>query len=254
VTDINPFILDDVVPQTVPQSAELCGTYENMLARLYEATGSKKQNDLAQGLGINAQAVNNALRKEKIPLSWLYNLAIEHKISLNWLAFGIGPKTLSESENNPLKMDLVMIPTADITPAAENKFHINSSMLRKPFLKKWADKRGDPKDLILVRAITNIMEPTIQQGDLALINARLREPVSGKVYAVSFQGLIHLYRVFWEDDCMRLTGDSIGGKPPLETIVKAQDAPGFGVHILGRALWWEHSEEPVRVFATLSTS
>lgn len=63
-------------------------TWETTLQRLMEATNSPNDAALATRLGISAQAVYNARKKQQIPPAWVFEAAKTFSVSADWLFFG----------------------------------------------------------------------------------------------------------------------------------------------------------------------
>jgi len=66
-------------------------TADMILDRMHKAIGSTADNALAKVLGVSAQAVSEARRKQKVPPAWAITLAKQYQVSLDWLLLGTGP-------------------------------------------------------------------------------------------------------------------------------------------------------------------
>lgn len=79
-------------------------TWEATLQRLMEATNSPNDAALATRLGISAQAVYNARKKQQIPPAWVFEAAKTFSVSTDWLFFGEEPRQrdapLKKQEND----------------------------------------------------------------------------------------------------------------------------------------------------------
>ena len=64
---------------------------DEIFARMHTTIGSAADNALAKALGLSAQAVSEARRKQKIPPAWAITLARKYQVSLDWLLFGRDP-------------------------------------------------------------------------------------------------------------------------------------------------------------------
>jgi len=149
-------------------------------------------------------------------------------------------------ENNervilPGTEDLVFIPTAAPSLSESGGLQIAIPPIGRPFFKTWVEQLGFEKTLVLVKAVTNDMAPTIMEGDCALINTSKQEIISGKIFAVGFNKRVHLFRIFLELDRMVITGDNKEPRPFILALPLENDS----VSILGRAVWWEHIERPL---------
>lgn len=72
-------------------------TSEEILLRMAEATGSKRETNLAAWLGVTPQSVSNAKKKGSIPPAWVMDVALKTAVSLDWLYFGEGQMQRGES-------------------------------------------------------------------------------------------------------------------------------------------------------------
>ena len=63
-------------------------TADEILERMLKTIGSANDNALAKAVGVSAQAVSEARRKNRVPPSWAITLAKEYPASLDWLLLG----------------------------------------------------------------------------------------------------------------------------------------------------------------------
>lgn len=61
-----------------------------VVARLIQASGAKNASELADILGVTAQAISHAKRKEQIPPAWVFAIAGNFRVATDWLLFGRG--------------------------------------------------------------------------------------------------------------------------------------------------------------------
>lgn len=62
------------------------------MRRIYDATGTRVQKDLADVLGIGQSGVSIANRTGHIPADWLLTLMRNHGINPDWILTGEGPR------------------------------------------------------------------------------------------------------------------------------------------------------------------
>ena len=72
-------------------------TTDEIFERMLKTIGSVADNALAKALGLSAQAVSEARRKQKIPPAWTITLADKYQVSLDWLFFGHAPVRSEDS-------------------------------------------------------------------------------------------------------------------------------------------------------------
>ena len=72
----------------------------------------------------------------------------------------------------------------------------NTIELKMAFRKDWVERKGNPNDMSIIRVLGDSMEPTLQSGDLVLINhSRNYIDPQGGIYALANDGQIMLKRV-----------------------------------------------------------
>lgn len=72
----------------------------------------------------------------------------------------------------------------------------NSVELKIAFRKDWIERRGDPKKMSLIRVSGDSMEPTLQSGDLVLVDlARNYVDPQGGIYAIAFDQTTMIKRI-----------------------------------------------------------
>lgn len=76
-------------------------TWEAILQRLMDATNSPTDATLATRLGISAQAVYNARKKQQIPPIWVFEVAKTFDVSADWLFFGKEPTENGKESTRP---------------------------------------------------------------------------------------------------------------------------------------------------------
>lgn len=73
-------------------------TTDDILERLIIGAGTKNEPGLAIALGISAQSIYNAKKKDKIPPAWGIEIAKTFGVSLDWIFFGRGSMRPEEVE------------------------------------------------------------------------------------------------------------------------------------------------------------
>lgn len=64
--------------------------FEEQLARLRTAAGVKNDSELARKLRISHQSISNARKRERLPETWVTQLANEFGLSVDWILYGAG--------------------------------------------------------------------------------------------------------------------------------------------------------------------
>ena len=102
------------------------------------------------------------------------------------------------------------------------------------FRKNWLRKRRlRAKDLFLVDVLGDSMEPTICDGDSALVDGSRRSPLSGKIYALRATDGLLVKRLRKRDH--RWWADSDNKKYEPQTLDDR-------ARIMGRVVWWAHTD------------
>lgn len=93
-------------------------TTDGVLERLIIGAGTKNEPGLAIALGISAQSIYNAKKKNKIPPAWGIEIAKTFGVSLDWIFFGRGPMRLGEVQptSHPQSAQTQLSETANAMP------------------------------------------------------------------------------------------------------------------------------------------
>jgi len=67
-------------------------TFDEIIVRLLEATGSKRKMELCQFLGVGTEAIRSAKQRGKIPSSWFIDVSERTGYTVEWLRNGTGQK------------------------------------------------------------------------------------------------------------------------------------------------------------------
>lgn len=119
------------------------------LSRLYEATGANTDKEFAEKIGISAQAVYEAKRRNKIPDAWIKIAAEKTGISADWLFFARGPKRLTEQENlekNVLGKEILLKALEDLEEAENITNTVTTGKKREKALFALYDLRASKKE------------------------------------------------------------------------------------------------------------
>ena len=199
--------------------------------RITELRAKDSKKSFAEKLEVDQTTIANYENGKRLPNSdFIARLCKLYDVSADWLIYG--------KVSNPSNQ-YVSIPTASIELGPDGMLQEDQHKLKKPFLRKWAEKRGNIEDLYLVRAINDSMEPTIKEGNCAMINVGYKKIIPHKIYAIGLDGLVRLFRAYFSEQNLHLECDKYSGKTTVvcESVLNAKQ-----VIILGQALWWEYNE------------
>lgn len=87
--------------------------FETRIQRIFEATGTTSDSELARALGIQPPSVAGARERKLVPMKWIEKIASNYNISADWLLFGRGPMRPVDSPDQPQ-----VTPTHPAVPAS----------------------------------------------------------------------------------------------------------------------------------------
>lgn len=79
--------------------------FQEKINRIYEATETKTQTQLAEILGINQSTISTMKNKQNIPDKWLLTLVKKFQLNPYWVESAIGPKYLNPSDTRAPEQD-----------------------------------------------------------------------------------------------------------------------------------------------------
>ncbi|MDL2266805.1 helix-turn-helix domain-containing protein [Desulfovibrio sp. OttesenSCG-928-G15] len=221
-------------------------SFQARLERIYKATGVSADSALARILGIKAPSVAAARKREQIPSGWIEKIAESYDVSADWLFFG-GDEAKGEQQNkgrqesklesiSTSSAEIVLIPMVEAQlSAGHGSFEVDGDSERKyAFRYDFLKRKGDMTKMVLMRVAGDSMSPSIEDGDVVLIDQGQDKPIPGKIYAVGVEDMVYLKVI-----------DALPGKLILKSIndlyqpleVDTRDQLESQVRIIGRAIW-----------------
>ncbi len=231
-----------------------------ILDRLREALQFSKDVQLAEFLGVSAQAIYQARKKDKVPDGWLIRAAQLQNISIDALlglptasaagnTASIQSQTTSEQdrhETNLLQEQEEFLAEFCTVPLVAAKLSAGGGSLetegivlqRMAFRREWLQRRGSIDNMVLMRVHGDSMEPYIQDGDLSLIDTSQKAIIPYAVYAVGVDDGIYVKAVETLPG-QRLVLRSFNERyAPMDIDMRGDLADS--VRIIGKVLWWCH--------------
>ncbi len=233
-----------------------------ILDRLRDALQLTKDVQLAEFLGVSAQAIYQARKKDKVPDGWLIRAAQLRGVSIDAL---LGLKTTEGQQGQSLRhasdSDASKISDASVSaPSYEEEFAAEFCTIplvaaklsagggsletegivlqRMAFRREWLQRRGRIENMVLMRVHGDSMEPYIQDGDLALIDTSQKSIIPYTVYAVGVDDGIYVKAVETLPG-QRLILRSFNERyAPIDIDMRGDLAES--VRIIGKVLWWCH--------------
>lgn len=206
--------------------------------RLKLAIGSESTNAFAKKCDIRESTIRGYLSGSIPGLDKAAVLAKAAKVDLTWLATGEGQIRPGESNptSNTLEDEFALIPGYRIQVAAgAGSFPDTEQPSRKlAFRRKWLRYRGlNEKDLVLVFAKGDSMEPTISDNNTVMIDTSNRELTDGSIYVIRTDHHLIVKRVqTLLGNNILLISDNKAYQPIEVTMAESND-----LEVIGRVVW-----------------
>ncbi len=222
-------------------------TASTVLNDLLRLLGFSKDNQLAEWLGVSAQAVSQARKKDKVPDGWLVQAALRQGFSLDALLFDNGPESggrqaeaESCNEDEQVKVDISLVPlVAARLSAGGGSLETDGKVLNHfAFRQDWIQRKGNPEDMVLMRVYGDSMEPVIHHNDLVLVDQGKRHIIPHAVFAVGIDDEIYVKQVETQPGHRLILRSFNERYAPVEIDMRGDLADS--IRILGRVIWWCH--------------
>lgn len=171
----------------------------------------------------------------------LIALARATDVSLAWLVAGEGPMHLSKqdvrsTQSGGIEEEFALIPGYNIQVAAgQGAFPDQEQPTRKlAFRHKWLRYKGlNEKDLVLVFAKGDSMEPTISDNNTLMIDTSQRDLMDGSIYVIRTNSHLIVKRVqtLWNKGILLLSDN----KEYKEQQVEPNEADDL--EVIGKVVW-----------------
>ncbi len=233
-------------------------SFDEIFGRLMEAANVSKDSQLANILELKTQSIIAARKRGFIPPGWMITVADKFNVSLDWLRYGIGPRrrigsdvqedqaryeALSEGD-----FELIPLSESKVVAGPEGEILYEGIVEYYPFKKWWIERLVGKSEerkqcLVLIKVRGDSMSPTINQGELAMIDTWEAERLNvrtGRIYIVRQpDGATSLKRlaISQSGDKVKLVcfSDNVTDYEPFEFDLD----PGRPVthYVLGRVRW-----------------
>ena len=222
-------------------------TASAVLNDLLRLLGFSKDNQLAEWLGVSAQAVSQARKKDRVPDGWLVQAALRQGFSLDALLFDSGADFCSRQEtadscgqDEQSKVDIELVPlVAARLSAGGGSLETGGEVLNHfAFRQDWIQRKGNPEDMVLMRVYGDSMEPVIHHNDLVLVDQGKRHIIPHAVFAVGIDDEIYVKQVETQPGHRLILRSFNERYAPVEIDMRGDLADS--IRILGRVIWWCH--------------
>ena len=144
---------------------------------------------------------------------------------------------LADASSLPAYDEIVFVPKMAAHPRGGNGGHeIEEEVTASfSFLKNWIRTKGNPKDMRLFEVVGESMAPTINEGDMVLVNHTRTDWIVGKIYLVTLNDAFMIKRASMKPGHLVLVSDN-RDKDTYPNIDIPIDTPDYFV-IHGMVLW-----------------
>lgn len=161
-------------------------TIKEILERISERTGFKKDVDIASVLGVPKTTLSTWKQRNSIPYEMLIEYAKREQIALDWLILG---RDLSDKHGYipSLMPNFCLIPRYDVEVSAGSGIVPDSELESGAlaFSEDWIRKQHlNKQSLALVSVTGDSMEPRLKTNDLVLIDMSKKSIVSGQAFVI----------------------------------------------------------------------
>ena len=165
-------------------------------------------------------------------------------ISMEFLLTGEGPQSIEDSErveetraSYHIRDEYVYIPqVAGRISAGTGRLPEETIEMKVAFRKEWIHRKGDSKNMVLIKVEGDSMEPTLHAGDTVLVD-RGRNYITpgGGVYAIALDDHIMVKRVQQLSSGIRVMSDNKNYDP--------YDVIPDKIKIHGKVIWFAREME-----------
>ncbi len=188
--------------------------------------------DLARAVGVSDNAIYKWVSGRGQPsMISLVNLARAARVSIEWLATG---QDAAKSEAQKAESDdYVYLPRNSVrSPVGRGIMQSRQIVDYLALKSEWLRRRlgVDPKSLMLIEAVGDSMAPTIEEGDLLLVDLRDPRIRHDGVYVLRASGELSIKRIQRRPDGKLIIRND---NAAYESAVVAADA----INVVGPAIW-----------------
>jgi phage repressor protein C with HTH and peptisase S24 domain len=212
------------------------GTFGGRLRLLASRAGSVT--GLARAAGIPQSTIRRYFDTSDPPLSALPKLARAGNVSLAWFVTGEGPMEIDDKNAYIRIRQLSPDDGSDVASEFDAQGATQNLLFRSEWLRTKFSARAPDEQFSVLSVQERGMEPTLNVGDIILIDRTMRSPLEGFVYLIRYQnGVSQLKRLKTIDP---KTFNAVSDNPEYSAITLPRTELGKSVEIVGRVVWVGH--------------
>ena len=187
------------------------GCVYDILIRLKQIYHANNVRELADCLHLPVKTIERWINHGFIPYKFLFPIAQEQNVSLDWLILGKGEMQGGSGGAAEFDdADAVWVPLYDVEVSAGSGIEVYGERIiqRVPFAKSWLHSEGlYARHLACLPVHGDSMEPTLQHGDIVLVN---HEKTRGDgVFVIRMGNALRVKRLQWlANGDLRISSDN----------------------------------------------
>ena len=171
-----------------------------ILERAKQALSAKSDYELSKHLGISTSAMSGYRKRQSLPMEQCVKIAERTGVSLDWLILGKGTPQAQQQPHSAVQdyddNDAVWVPLYDVYASAGGGEDVWGEEIEQyiPFSRVWLNQKNlHSKSLSCVKVRGDSMEPTLNNGDVILVNSDRQ--VGDGVFVVRIGNLLRVKRL-----------------------------------------------------------
>ena len=234
--------------------------------RIRALMGPDSPADFAEKVGVTVRALNNYLAGRMPKAEVRKRICAAYGISPMWLFQGHGAMYVDNKMadasavscgQSAVNAGQAEVGTADVSvvapdgvqtiyvPKVEARLSAGTGSLEVSdnikgyfgFRSDWLHRKGCPTQMVLMSITGDSMRPTLENGDLALVNLAQTDVVSGGIYAVGVDDSVLVKRLDKRPGKIVLVSDNRDAYAPQE-LDMTDEIVRESLRVIWRVLWW----------------
>ncbi len=212
----------------------------DVLDRIIQLKSLKNDAELARFFHVKPNTLSNWRSRNTLPHDLIFDICEHERWSLDYVLTGkevMKPGKVGHILEKKTDADFTYVPQVNgKISAGEGVVPDNIIEMRVAFRKEWIARKGNAKDMVLIKVSGDSMDPTLLNGDLVLIDRGRKyfEPQGG-IYAIALDDTIMIKRVQLVGDRVKIISDN----KMYEPFEVAADQ----VKINGKVIWFARELE-----------